>query len=489
MGRSLGWVTVCLLGMAVLSLAAYVFTALWASNEFSQVESIVGLQSRALSEGEPLYHTLTTYPFSVRAYMPIFYTVSAVLQRAGLEVLSAGRLISLAALGGILFLIWRTAWLYTRERAIAWLALALGSVSQLLAGWGTIGQVDMLAICLSFGGFYQFSRYRLEGVRSLDLAAWFCVAGLFTKQTVLAVPAAIALSLLLSEPRKALRFAAIVGGAGGVMVLTADWFTNGRFLANTVFANMNPFVLRKLAEQVTNAIPLFLPLLVIVGCGLVAARGRMQTEPFLHLAFAIGVYILTAGKLGSERNYQLEIAVSLALCAGISLHSLDFAGHLARRSLHWITVLVLQLGVYGVQNVRIAYADLMGRYANELLLDAQYAEIGELVSGPGRVLSTDSNLLLRAGKAIEVEPLIYRLLVEAGRIDPASVCHDLETQAFQSIVLYEDVSGKPDLRPEIPRLTEPQMEIIRQRYQLQKFAAGPYVGGVFVYQPRPDAQP
>jgi hypothetical protein len=103
---------------------------------------------------------------------------------------------------------------------------------------------------------------------------------------------------------------------------------------------------------------------------------------------------------------------------------------------------------------------------------------------PGRVLSADSNALLRAERSFEVEPLIYRLLVEAGRIDGRRLERDLDQGVFETIILYDDVRTRINPDPEIPRLTEQQREAIRRRYELVRHVAGPYLGGLYVYQPQ-----
>ena len=76
--------------------------------------------------------------------------------------------------------------------------------------------------------------------------------------------------------------------------------------------------------------------------------------PFLYLFFSFLVLAVTGGKVGSDSNYQLETAAVMVICATLALHSLDFFPHFYRRSTALVTLLILPVGVYAVNNVRVA---------------------------------------------------------------------------------------------------------------------------------------
>ena len=107
------WVLAVLAGLA---LAAQGAVMLWAQHEFTQVESIVGLHATGLADRGRLYYPLNSYPYTISAYTPIFYMLSAGLYSAGLPVVRAGRLISFLALLGVVFLSARILWVHTRLR-------------------------------------------------------------------------------------------------------------------------------------------------------------------------------------------------------------------------------------------------------------------------------------------------------------------------------------------------------------------------------------
>jgi hypothetical protein len=149
--------------VAGLILAGYVVTSLRARHELTQVESIVGMHAAMLAGDDGLYYDLQQYPFTISPYGPVFYSLSAALQRLGLPVLAAGRLISVAARLAVLFLSWRLLLLHTSNRAASLTGTILLASSANVLSWGTVGQVDMLGLCFSLAAFLAYSRYQASG--------------------------------------------------------------------------------------------------------------------------------------------------------------------------------------------------------------------------------------------------------------------------------------------------------------------------------------
>src|SRR5579862_6443843 len=130
---------------AAVVIACYFAVMIWSANELSPPESVVASQSTMLAHDGTLYYDLKHYPYTVCAYMPIFYWLEAGLVRAGLPAFTGARIISFAAFLGLIAVCWRLVLLYTDNRIAAWVAAVAVASSSLLASWGTIGQVDTLA--------------------------------------------------------------------------------------------------------------------------------------------------------------------------------------------------------------------------------------------------------------------------------------------------------------------------------------------------------
>ena len=471
--------------LAALVLLCYVATMLWAVNELSPPESVVSAQSLMLAHDGTLYYDLKHYPFTVCAYMPSFYWLESGLIRLGLSAFHAGRWISVAALLGLIALCGRIALLYTGDRHAAWVASLAVASSSLLGSWGTIGQVDMLAAFFALAAFYNYSRFEVRGANSLWIAGVYAGLAVFTKQTMIAAPAAIFLCLLMRDRRKALWFGAILGGSIAALVLTTNSALDGRFLANTVFANMNPFSAGKFLAQTRYFVSISFGMLAIV----VVSFGRMvrgrALAPCIYLILATLVFLGTAAKIGSDTNYQIESTLLLAVCAAIGLHQVNFFQLYFERSKSWVTMLLIPLALHVAIGYRASANVLLVRLMNEKVFRTEIEQLKPYVhpSG-GLVLSTDFNAMVRLRQRMDVEPLIYNLLVAVQKVNPEPVRRDLEQGAFSTVILSQDVfQARAFDDPEIGTLPLTQLDEIRKHYRLVQHVSGPFLDGVYVYQP------
>src|SRR5487761_2028566 len=340
--------------LCALCVLCYAVTMLWARHELSQPESVVAAQSTMLARNGTLYYSLKGYPYTVCAYMPIFYFMEALFVRAGLPAMLAGRMISFAALLTSFFLCWRLLLLYTGNRYAAWIGTLLASSSTLLLNWGTTGQVDMLAVTLSIAAFYQFSRFYLRGENTLLWTGLLSFAAFFTKQTMLAAPAAMFVLLLFRNRKTALLFGAALGGSIAAVALGVNTMLGGRFFADTVFANINPFDAGKLAQHLEYFAVSFGALLVTFA----ASAGRLARSQsavlLVYFGLAAILFLALASKVGSDSNYQLEPAILLIVCTSAGLAELNFFDLFFRNSKSWITLMQLPVGVFLLLNYRVA---------------------------------------------------------------------------------------------------------------------------------------
>ena len=473
-------VALCVAGFA---LCCHLGMMLWAQHEFASAESVVAAQSTMLAHGGKLYYSLRDYPYTVTAYMPIFYGLETALLKAGLPVYQAGRLISFAALLGIFALVWRVLLLYTSEVSYAWTGLVLCASTSLLLTWGTVAQVDTLAVFFSVAGFYHFSRYYVRGEGALWAAGACILAAMFTKQTAIACPAAIFLTLLWDRPRVAVKFGGAMAGIFLLLFAGINAALDGRFLLNTLLANLNQFAWAKLNQHLAYMAIGSGQLIVVAALGFTKVlRGPMKAV-FLYGAMAMLVLAGTAAKIGSDSNYQIEPTVALILCAVTALHSLDFFPLVFRGSRSWVTLLTIPLALHVLLNLRIIGPFLLVRYSTEIQFRREVAALRPYLPAGQRVLGTDMNALAHIAGRLEVEPLIYTLLVDAGRIDGSQVRRDIAARAFSTIVLYQDLSQPFSTAAELRSLPYDQLDEVRRHYRLVAHIPGPYLDGVFVYRP------
>jgi hypothetical protein len=476
------WVASALSASALL---LYCGTMLWAQNSLSGPESVVAAQSMMLAHDGTLYYDLNQYPYTVCAYMPIFYWLDAGLIKLGLPAFVAGRLISFAALLGLIAICRSLVLLYTGNRNAAWLAAVLVASSSLLGSWGSTGQVDTLAILFAVTAFYQYSRFQLLAESTLIAAGVFSALAIFTKQTALAAPAAIFILLFFRDRKKALLFGGLGGAFVAAAVLAINVALRGRFLASTVLANANPFSAAKLLAHLRFAAPICAGLLVVVMASFSRLARSRGLAPVVYLGLAVAVFLATAAKIGSDTNYQIELTVLLGVCAAIGLHEIDFFPLYFNRSKSWITLLLLPVAVHVAVGLRVAVNTTIARVVNEKVAQSQVDALRPYVASVGGlVLSTDYNAMVRLRGRMDIEPLIYQLLVGAKVIDPEPVRRDLAQGAFSTVVLSEDVfQGQHFDDPEIASLVPEQLQEVRKHYRLEQHLAGPFLDGIYVYKP------
>ena len=476
------WVASALAAIVIL---CYVATMVWSANELSPPESVVAAQSLMLVHDGTLYYDLQHYPYTVSAYMPSFYWLDSGLIRAGFSAFRAGRWISFAALLGLIALCGRLTLLYTGDRNAAWVASLAVASSSLLGSWGTIGQVDMLAAFFGLAAFYNYSRFEVRGANSLWIAGVYAALALFTKQTMVAAPAAIFLLLWARDRKKALWFGALLGGGLVAAVLAINVALDGRFLTDTVFANMNPFSGAKLFAQVRYFAAVSFGLLAIVAVSFGRMLRGRGLAPCVYLVLAALVFLGTAAKVGSDTNYQIESTLLLAVCAAIGLHQIQFFELYFQQRKSWITLLLIPLALHMAIGYKVSANALLARLMNEKLFRAEVEQLRPYVQpSGGLVLSTDFNAMVRLRQRMDVEPLIYNLLVSVHVIDPEPVRRDLERGAFSTVILSEDVFQPRQIQgAEIGTLPRSQLDEVRRHYRLVRHIAGPFLDGVYVYQP------
>ena len=262
-------------------------------------------------------------------YAPLWFYVTAAAGWVVGPGLFAGRLVSIAASGATLVLLYRFASRETGSRAAGLVAAGLYASAFRLAGsWFDVGRVDALFVALIVGAAYAL-RFA-GGWRAAVIAGALTGLAFLTKQLAL-VPAAALLLAALPRPRIAAAFGASAAAVGGLALLALDrmydgWLWRIAFVLpsrHTPLGEPPPYWTHDLLASFAG--PCALAAALLVGLAL-ARRGRAL---WFHAAWLAGM--LVAGWLGRRHpggwdNVLLPAFAALALAGGTALgHALAFA--------------------------------------------------------------------------------------------------------------------------------------------------------------------
>jgi hypothetical protein len=283
--------------------------------------------------------------------------------------------------------------------------------------WFALYRVDLLGVALSLGAILAQSRGRLV------LAGVLCGLALLTKQTFFAAPVAGFVWLWFTDRRAALTFGLTVALVAGLPALFLEAMTRA-FLSNVVAANVNPFdvtVLQMLSNNLlsTQGVPLVLCAVYVA----VAQPWRSSPDRLLLLYWlASAVSLVGIAKVGANHNYWIELAGVTAIFAarGVAQLAEWAAGHRAALAAV-VAVLLVALPLGLAERLGMATASI-GVNVETLREPPDYSGFDALRqrvrSEPGSVIAEPLDVVVLAGRPIELEPLIYSLLADTGTWDP-----------------------------------------------------------------------
>jgi hypothetical protein len=458
----------CVPAAAVLCFLCWTFVSVRADFSWDDADPEVLNQAWRLANGKSIYRGIDAPPYTFAAYPPLYFAMTAgLLKLTGLSFLPARMLSFLSALfiGWALVCLDRK-WNKTGQGGI-WTAFLLFLIPAFLYN-STRSNVQMMAVALSVWSLVFFLRYRW--LDSLIISPLLAVAAIYTKQTQLALPLAMAIYLAIRNRRWLFRYVAVVAAAGLIPFLWLQKITGGAFFLDTVqLANLSYNVLQ---------IPLIFihhagPLLLFVCLALLLSWKRFQNgawEPVdCYLVCVLAATLLSLGRIGAHGQYALELLVValLALLKRTGLPAIK-----GRDVLVSVQILIL-----------LAYAPLF-IFLEEGLWDipanrAAAKVYPMLKTQQGPVLSQQGSFALFGRGEIFIQLFHFTALSRAGLWDQNRLLREINQRAF-SFVVTEFPIEQPVLSENArERFTPEMIQAMRKHYQrVQVFR--PY----YLYAPR-----
>lgn len=469
--------------------------------ELDYGEGIILFQATQVLNLKSAFHPLEQYPHVVFHYTPLYHLAVRAVMAVLHDPLLSGRLVSLMATLWLIGLFVWTVLRATRRYApdgVRWYAAALTGAWVLLIPtieWSPLARVNMLGLAFQFTALsiLTLKRFRLPGQ---VCAFGLLLLGLYTKQTMVAIPAASVILIGLIRPARALWLACGLAAAGSIVLLILAWATGGMIFRHWILYNVNPF---RLKQALTLEWEHSRNLALLIGAGLAAfwltvpaANGaawrnwshgvaaRLAKSPLRRTGLGFGLVAILGffvswgiGKDGANMNYCLDWQLALCPLFGIFIVLLLRHWSLRDRGMRLLRpAFLLAMGAtalaIGVQtliecNNAAAWTGLA--HQHRVTERQEDEELVKFISGlPGPVVSENMTLLLRAGKPVPFEPAIIKQTTETGVFDERELVQRTSDKFFDAFVLYTGTA----------RMTQNMWNAIRQNYHSSPFAGGTY---------------
>jgi len=409
--------------------------------------------------GAPPQFVYTTYP-------PIsFYLIGALGAVFG-NLNAAGRWISLLSFFGVAALAGMIVRQLTGQRRYAVYAGACFLIWIAAYKADRVGMNDpqFLAMILSAGGFYCFVRDPVS-VKWLRWSAVLFVVAIFTKQSLLALPSAVALQLYLTN-RKGLVQWLTAGAVTGFSLLLVTFLIGGPYLlTDLLIPRIHSYDL--LMANVAFYLMFFqIPLVAALVWAM--REPRLRPDSVTPWALAAGLFFgfLFCYQGGSDWNHLFDSILALALIGGLLLPAVEKAV----QALPWrraVFTVLLVLPFFYTSWILLpqrvpddaAVLRAIPQFEREFAAGADF-----LRRQAGPVLCENLLLCYAAGKPMTYDPFAADQLVKTGVVPAERLVRMIDRHDYPVIQL--DISAAEPLTADArQRFPAPFMRELLSRYQ------------------------
>ena len=472
-GVHCGRIEAALLAGFALPLGALLAALAWRSTlglSINYNEGWNAYLATAAARGALLYFP----PGDLRAdtYPPVsFYAVAAAMRLVP-DAVFAGRIIAWAAFIAVAAEICAILRTLGGDRGAAWFGVLLfaGIMASQFPDYVGMDDPQMLAHAVMCAGLLVLARGKTP-LRAAAAAA-LMTAGLFIKHTLVAMPAAVALWLLIYDRRAAAAFiatglACVVAGLAACLASFGTDFIAGLGAPRRVSLAIAHAKLRGWL------MPLGVPLAFAALSGMGTRRDPYAALFVLYAGAALTVGAIAAAGDGVNVNAMFELAIAVSLAAGHLLGRLGRAGVLGPGSVRLLVIAAagLSLGLSAALSASGDVLRILPWLRAERNDEAAEAEAVRLIAAqPGPAVCQTLALCYWAGKAFSVDTFSFAQAVLLGRRDESALAGPIERGEFGSVQALT-AAGRPFPTPVT-------LAALRQHYRTVPVA--PFIGELFV---------
>jgi hypothetical protein len=474
----------CLMAVTVIALFWFPVKRSFANVEVNYNEGWNTYRDAMVASKIPLYGTPPQGFGTTTAYPPLSFHLIGSLGRTS-TFTAIGREISLISLfvtGVFIFLIVRHEG-GSREAAIFSFLLYEIGVALLRADRIGMNDPQLLAEAVSIAGLYFYVRNPNSHRHLCVSAILFCLAG-FTKHTLIAFPAAVAIDLLFRS-RKGLVIWA------GVLLVSVGFFTAMTFLIDGPYfpqhlmggGGKRAYSSWMAWSGYHHYVGIFQSLLVIATAWSIRAFRSHRVLVFAFILSHILAFWM-AGGFGVDLNIFFNALATSVIACGMALSDITVTAENWRPGL-WSAALMM-FAIFFVSIMIFVPGQLRRDRQGLKVLSIHQIEFESALefvkSRSGPALCESLLLCYEAGKPFEYEPFSVRDLIKTGRLGESDNIQLLKTHHFPTVQIAlrsdEEKLNDYDLRASLSsdqtapdterRFTPSFMKELLNDYQLSK---------------------
>jgi 4-amino-4-deoxy-L-arabinose transferase-like glycosyltransferase len=439
-------IILAVLAILLVALTWYPLVRLPAKYEFGPNEGFNSYFQQAAASGQRVYGEPPRFTYA--NYPPLSFHLVGIIGRVTGDINVAGRWVSVIAYVLIGVFIGLSVERLTGSRrygaycALCWLIwLAAFDVNRI-----GFNDPHLLGIALNIAAFYCFLRDP-ESSKWLRISALIFGLSLFTKQTLLAFPAAIAIHLFLAGKKRFWVWTTALA-ATGIVLFVLTWVVDGGyFLDHLMLSREFSF-----ADLVTSTVSYltFIQVAFVTSILWMLRAPAGGTSRLLMWSFAIA-YVLgswATGGNGAGVNHFFDAMIATAMIAGMVLPWLEKMAadsRFPRTALIVLLIVPLFLSSFLVLPQRIPM-DLIRNERGKAALEAEFQNAVQVVrSQPGPALCENLLLCFDAGKPETVDAFAVDQSIKTGHLAEQALLEPVAARRFG--VIQIEVGPSETLRP------------------------------------------
>ncbi|HYW48927.1 MAG TPA: hypothetical protein VE959_39050 [Bryobacteraceae bacterium] len=459
------WIAFSFLAVLGLVMVWLPISRISAHYEINYNEGWNAYQQQVVADGGRVYGQAPVYEYA--NYPPVSFHVVGWLARLTHDVNGTGRWVSLLAFLALVALTGLAVERLTGSLRCAvfsalWVVVLIGALKS-----ERIGMNDPHLLGMAFVAFGVYAYVRApESPLWLRISAVAFVAGIFTKQSLLAFPLAVSIQLLLASRKHLVTW--IVAGAAAAAVLLG-----------LTFALDGPHLLEHLALPRVYSYAFFLSNIVwyllmfqaaIVACLVWCFRYKPGSAAGLLVwgfAAANALAFWFSAGAGTDLNHFFDSAVVMSMIGGVALPYAVWASEKVRFRSALLTILLtvpFSIGVLTMLAPRVQ--EDLGTSRSIPRLEQEFAAAVQFVkSQPGPALCEHLLVCFEAGKPEDYDPFQMDQLVKTGKLAETSILKMLDDRHFSTIQLLMD-ENHPLAPVERPGFSQAFMTKLLSDYKL-----------------------